>query len=132
DIHMTPKGHAALARALAEALNSPLQVPLRLPEPGLPAGRSFAPITDEWQTAPEVKVTGSTALGCSTQIEREWLRVQCRRRKISDEFGGVVVREGQTPATMVMRTVDSLSLVTPLTVGQPLTARFVWKKEAHE
>src|SRR5690606_10351211 len=71
DIHMTPKGHAALARALAEALNSPLQVPLRLPEPGLPAGRSFAPITDEWQTAPEVKVTGSTALGCSTQIEHK-------------------------------------------------------------
>ncbi|MDC0670575.1 alginate O-acetyltransferase AlgX-related protein [Nannocystis radixulma] len=132
DIHMTAKGHAAFAVALHEALKTPLPVPLRAPDPGLPAGRSFPPTAGEWVNAPEVKVTGSTALGCSTQIEREWLRVQCRRRTAADKFGGVVVSEGATPATMAMRTADGLSLVTPLTVGQPLTARFYWKKEVHD
>jgi len=132
DIHMTAKGHAAFAAALADALTTPLPVPLDSPDPGLPAGRSFVPTAGEWAAAPEVKVVGSTALGCSTQIEREWLRVQCRRRVAADKFGGVVVTEGQTPATMAMRTLDSLSLVTPLTVGEPVTARFYWKKEVHD
>ncbi|WAS92610.1 alginate O-acetyltransferase AlgX-related protein [Nannocystis punicea] len=132
DIHMTAKGHAAFAVALADRLKTPLPTPLQAPQPGLPPGRSFVPTAAEWASAPEVKVTGSTALGCSTQIEREWLRVQCRRRTATEGFGGVVVREGATPATMAMRTADGLSLVTPLTVGEPLTARFHWKKEVQD
>ena len=132
DIHMTAKGHAAFATALADRLKTPLAAPLEAPQPGLPPGRSFVPTAAEWTSAPEVKVVGSTALGCSTQIEREWLRVQCRRRAAGEGFGGVVVSEGATPATMAMRTPDSLSLVTPLTVGEPLTARFYWKKEVQD
>ncbi|MDC0717433.1 alginate O-acetyltransferase AlgX-related protein [Nannocystis bainbridge] len=132
DIHMTAKGHAAFAVALADRLETALPVALEAPKDGLPPGRSFVPTAAEWPAAPEVKVSGSTALGCSTQIEREWLRVQCRRRAAGDRFGGVVVSEGATPATMAMRTLDGLSLVTPLTVGEPLTARFYWKKEVHD
>ena len=127
DIHMTAKGHAALADALAATLSTPLAVPLSPPRPGLPEGRSFVPDADEWGARGEVKVTGSTAAGCSTQIQREWLRVQCRRQKPRDRFDAVVVREGDDPATMVMRTADGLSLVTPLTIGAPITARFYKK-----
>lgn len=133
DIHMTARGHAALARALADTLAAPPpDISLRLPDPGLPDGRSFVPTAGEWANAPEVLVKGSTALGCSTQIQREWLRVQCRRRKAADRPGAVVVRDGATPATMAMPTADSLSLVTPMTIGEPINARFSWAKDTHE
>jgi hypothetical protein len=81
DIHMTAKGHAALADALAATLVAPIVRPLRRPGPGLPEGRSFVPTDAEWRAAGEVTVKGSTAAGCKTQIVREWLRVQCRRQK---------------------------------------------------
>ncbi|MBK9756473.1 MAG: hypothetical protein IPO88_23845 [Nannocystis sp.] len=132
DIHMTAKGHAALAEALAAALLAPVQTPMQGPRPGLPAGRSFVPTGAEWATAPEVVVKGSSALGCSTQIEREWLRIQCARRKPSDRLDGVAVLEGATPATMAMHSDDALSLVTPMTIGQPITARFAWKRNVRE
>jgi hypothetical protein len=132
DIHMTPKGHAAFAEALAATLAAPVVAPLRLPAGGLPEGRSFVPVASEWAASDEVLVRGSTAAGCSTQIRREWLRVQCRRRKPGDRFLALEVREGATPATMAMRTADALSLVTPLTPGAPLTARFHWKSGAQD
>ena len=130
DIHMTPAGHAALAGALAETLAAPVVAPLRLPATGLPAGGSFVPVAAEWAASDEVVVTGSSAAGCSTQVRREWLRVQCRRRKAGERFLGLEVREGATPVTMALRTADGLSLVTPLTPGTPVTARFHWKTGA--
>ncbi len=124
DIHMTAKGHAALANALAEAIVAPIVAPLRAPDPGLPEGRTFAPTPGEWSSGDEVAVKGSTAAGCTTQIRREWLRIQCGRQKAPDRFDAVEVREGETPATMALRTADRVSLVTPMTVGEPITARF--------
>lgn len=124
DIHMTARGHAALADALAQALAAPPVPPLRLPAPGLPEGRSFAPLHAEWSVDDELAVRGSTAAGCLTQIEREWLRVQCRRQKLKDRFDAIEVLEGAVPATMALRTDDALSLVTPMTIGQDLTVRF--------
>lgn len=132
DIHMTAKGHAALAEALAVTLGSPLVTPLRRPAPGLPEGRSFVPTDAEWRAAGEIAVAGSTAAGCTTQIVREWLRVQCRRKKIGDRFDALELREGGTPATMIMHTADALSLVTPMTVGAPITAHFHWKGKVRE
>jgi len=52
DIHMTAKGHAALAGALVETLVAPVSPPLQGPRPGLPRGRSFVPTTAEWSAAP--------------------------------------------------------------------------------
>jgi len=132
DIHMTAKGHAALADALAAALVAPLVRPLVRPGPGLPEGRSFVPTDAEWRAAGEVLVKGSSAAGCKTQIVREWLRVQCRRQKTEDSLDGLELREGQSPATMIMRTNDALSLVTPMTTGAPITAVLRWKNKARE
>ena len=127
DIHMTARGHAALAEALAATLAAP-PVPIHTgPAPGLPPGRSFAPTPEEWTPDTEVAVKGSSAAGCTTQIKREWLRIQCRRQKPRDAFVAVEVREGKTPATMALRTPDALSLVTPMTIGEPITAQFRWK-----
>lgn len=132
DIHMTARGHAAVAAALAERIAAPL--PLTMPGVGLPEGRSFAPAIDEWLTTAEVTVTGSTKAGCSTQIEREWLSVVCRRpaKNKREGYGGIEVLAGATPATMIMQSQDGQSLVTPLTIGEPFTARFVFAKQVRE
>jgi hypothetical protein len=130
DIHMTPKGHAALADALAERLVAPL--PIELPGSGLPEGRSFVPAYAEWNPADEVLVSGSTKAGCITQIDREWLKVRCGRKTKRDEFGSIELIEGREPASMVMQTNDGFSLVTPLTIGQNVTARLHWKKQIRE
>jgi SGNH hydrolase-like domain, acetyltransferase AlgX len=132
DIHMTARGHAAVAEALAARLDAPL--PIELPGTGLPEGRSFVPAADEWDPIGEVTVTGSTKAGCSTQIEREWLRVRCRRpsKNKREGYGGIEVLAGATATTMTMQGNDGQSLVTPLTIGEPLTARFVFGKQVRE
>jgi hypothetical protein len=132
DIHMTARGHAAVAEALAARLAAPL--PLELPGHGLPEGSSFVPAADEWNPIGEVMVAGSTKAGCSTQIEREWLRVLCRRpfKNKREGYGGIEVLAGATPTTMTLQGADGQSLVTPLTIGEPLTARFVFGKQVRE
>lgn len=132
DIHMTARGHAAVAEALAARLTAPL--PIELPGNGLPEGRSFVPAADEWNPMGEVMVSGSTKAGCSTQIEREWLRVRCRRplRNSREGYGGIEVLAGATATTMTLQGNDGQSLVTPLTIGEPFTARFVFGKQARE
>ncbi|MFV8754563.1 alginate O-acetyltransferase AlgX-related protein [Nannocystaceae bacterium ST9] len=130
DIHMTPKGHAALAEALAERMAAPL--PIDLPGSGLPEGRSFVPAYAEWEPADEVMVAGSTKAGCVTQIDREWLKVRCGRKTKREVFGSIELIEGRAPATMMMHTADGFSLVTPLTVGENLTARLHWNKQIRE
>ncbi len=40
---------------------------------------SEEPATAEWETAKEVTVTGSTALGCETKRVRDWVRVYCAK-----------------------------------------------------
>ncbi len=127
DIHMTARGHAALAEALATTLATPVEIPVAAPKPGLPPGLTFVPTDREWDAIREVVVKGSTAAGCTTQLAGTWLRVQCRRAKPSDRFDGLVVGTGATPATMAMHSRDALALVTPLTPGTPLTARFFRK-----
>jgi hypothetical protein len=75
DLHMTPKGHAAVATTLAKALREPLPPraqPLRL------EGVGAIPTPAEWDEAREVIVTGSTKLGCETKLVHNWLRVVCR------------------------------------------------------
>ena len=132
DIHMTARGHAAVAEALAAKLAAPL--PIKAPGTGLPEGRSFVPAADEWDPIGEVMVAGSTKAGCTTQIEREWLRVLCRRpfKNAREGYGGIEVLAGATPTTMVIQGNDGQSLVTPLTIGEPLTARFVFGKKVRE
>jgi hypothetical protein len=132
DIHMTAKGHAAVAEALAARLDAPL--PVTAPGTGLPEGLAFVPAHDEWDPIREVTVKGSSKAGCQTQIERDWLRVRCRRpmKKKRAGFGGVELIEGRSPATMIVHGQDGQSLVTPLTVGEPITARFHFAKQIRE
>ena len=123
DLHMTAKGHAALAEALAATLAAPS--PLALPRHGLPDGRTVVPGRDRWAQTPEVTVTGSSLARCETVIVDEWLRVGCVR-KDGRVPTGVEPLAGAVPDTHTSVTRDAATLVTPLAPGRPLRARFWW------
>lgn len=75
DLHMTPKGHLALAKAIHSALDTK---PKPKTELTLPEGRSWPPTPDEWLQVDEVNVKGSTAANCETREVREWFKMTCR------------------------------------------------------
>ncbi|HEY0480650.1 MAG TPA: hypothetical protein VGD37_24205 [Kofleriaceae bacterium] len=119
DIHMTPRGHAAVAAALAATLHEP-------PPPRAVAGaRSPVPPPDLFKHAPEVIVTGSSDAGCETKQIREWLRIQCPRTTRARPLGLEVVRDdGHEAMALVMP--SEVSLLVPVVEGRELTATVTW------
>lgn len=77
DIHMTPKGHEAVAKALAVALETPPKPKLREPNAGRPIGRTPPTPLSAARQRKEVNVPRSTAAGCETYIVDEWLTLRC-------------------------------------------------------
>ena len=55
DLHLTPRGHAALAQAIVEALQRPVKPKGAL---ALPEGRSWFPTEDEWRREKRVHGEG--------------------------------------------------------------------------
>ncbi len=86
DLHMTAKGHAALANALLVTLREP---PPTQEEPlALPAGRTRAPTEEEWQKGLHVafrspplfdKTYYQPPLDCAIHTVREWVRFVCKK-----------------------------------------------------
>jgi hypothetical protein len=87
DIHMSAKGHAALAEALAVTLAAP--EPRVTPGPGLPRGRSRVPTLAELELVPSTLVPGADEAHCSTRPLREWVYVECT----PDWRGALALRE---------------------------------------
>jgi hypothetical protein len=77
DLHMTPKGHEAMARALAAVLSAPPASRPLVPQAGRPLGRTPPTSLVLVRTRNEVLVPGSTAAGCETYIVDEWLTLRC-------------------------------------------------------
>ncbi len=128
DLHMSPKGQAALGRALAAKLAEP--APLATPGPGLGAGRSRVPTFEELQLAPEVVVRGSSRNRCSTRRLREWLVVECSAAPDGSLTPqGLVVVEGEEVLVGGVPERASL-LVTPLVPGRRVVADFAWTQRA--
>ncbi len=124
DLHMTAKGHAALAQAIVEALNRPVKPKNTLL---LPVGRSWLPTDDEWRREKECTVKGSTAAGCETKLVREWLRVRCLPQDDRDDVEGIEVLAGGHGDSRVFRN-DGSVLIIPLVEGDSAKARFKWSK----
>ena len=119
DIHMTPKGHAAIAAAVADLLAKPAPVPIVVSE------RSPVPLPAIWAHSPEVVVTGSSAAGCETKQVREWLRVRCGKIGQVWPVGVEVERDdGGEALTLVMP--REVSLVIPVVKGRELVATIAW------
>ncbi|MDB4992927.1 MAG: hypothetical protein JWM74_359 [Myxococcaceae bacterium] len=128
DIHMTPKGHRALAEAIAKTLSAPK---VALPGGGLPAGRSTPPEAIEWRPSTDIVVKESDPAGCETKRVREWLGVFCRNKSKGHGIAkdvkvtrGVEVSAGSLPGSAL--------LLAPLVPGQDLAATFVYEGATRE
>lgn len=75
DLHLTPRGQAAVAEAIVERLGRPAAP--RRPLEGLPPGRSRPPTFSEWRTTGETLLYVSSSRACVTRRVREWLGVFC-------------------------------------------------------
>lgn len=102
-----------------------------------PSAGSAIPTPDEWKGAPEVRVTGSSALGCETKRVREWLGVFCRK---PNDSGGTAVKvtrkkfetlhkDGpaeQRKDVQLDSTEGNVSLVARYVEGTDVEATFTW------
>lgn len=119
DIHMSPKGHAAVAAALAKTLAQPP------PRPARASARSPVPVPALWQRSPEVIVRGSTAASCETKKIREWLRVLCTHGRELAPRGVELVRD-DGGESMVMAMPHGVSLLIPVIEGREVAAKITW------
>ncbi len=97
---------------------------------------SATPSRDEWQAAKEVRVTGSTALGCETKRVREWLGVFCKTNDSGGSPMKVTVEKAETlhvgaPAELrhdvtTQASEGTISLVARYVPGTDVEATFSW------
>jgi len=119
DIHMTPKGHAAVAAALATTLAAPP------PARAVASERSAVPLPDVFRHAPEVIVTGSSDAGCETKQVREWLRILCPRTPRARPVAIDIARDDGHEAMALVMPLE-LSLLVPVVEGRELAATLTW------
>jgi hypothetical protein len=143
DLHMSKKGHGALAAAIAQKMSEPIVVSAL----SLPSGRSWPPTPDEWASESEITVKGSSAAHCETKVVREWFRVRCfgstafaaaedpgrddeettgGKRLVLDPPPSIVVEAGGAGDAYVALSETATTLTLPLT--EPVRVRFSWDK----
>ncbi|MEO8704459.1 MAG: hypothetical protein ABI867_30680 [Kofleriaceae bacterium] len=120
DIHMTAKGHAAVATALAAAIAKPAPVRLAASE------RSPVPVPGVWDQVAEVIVTGSTAAGCETKQVREWLRLICTRTETAGPPTQLEVELDTGKEAMGLVMPHGISILVPVVPGREYAARLTW------
>jgi hypothetical protein len=130
DLHLTPKGHAALAQAIVDALAKPTRLKNSLE---LPAGRSWLPTEDEWRREKECTVKGSTKAACETKLVREWLRVRCLPTDEGeyDELEFIELISGGHGDARAYRAVAPV-LVIPVVEGDSAKVLFEWRNTQRE
>ncbi|MEM9190187.1 MAG: hypothetical protein AAGF12_13465 [Myxococcota bacterium] len=124
DIHLTAKGHRAAAEAIDTALRAP--PPLRVPDGGLPDGRSRVPSADDWLRTPEAIVRGSSRAGCQTIRFREWMRISCIKQGRRNVPTGAELLSGGRGEASIVTTEEATTLIAPLLPGDEVTADFHW------
>lgn len=129
DLHLTPKGHRALAEAIHAALEHPKVTtgPLTLPE-----GRSWPPTDDEWRAVAEVTVKGSTAARCETKQVREWFQMTCRDGDTEGDpkplrIAGIAVTSGGHGDVLLGGTWRARSVLLPVLPGDTATLTVSWE-----
>jgi hypothetical protein len=126
DIHLTPKGHDAVARAVVEALAKPATTSGETPL-ALTPGRSRVPPPDTWtRLGGEIAVNGSS--GCPvTKKYREWLYIRCFPASSKAPRGvGLQVLGGDLGDSLSWVQDGEMTLVAPVVAGQSLEALFSW------
>ncbi|MER2562785.1 MAG: hypothetical protein ABTQ32_18810 [Myxococcaceae bacterium] len=129
DLHLTPKGHQALAAAINVALDKPLKPKSTLV---LPEGRSWPPTEDEWRAVAEVNVKGSTAANCDTRQVREWFRMKCKSQYSDDEgptlaIASIEVTSGGHGDVLLDGWYNERRVLLPVLEGETATLRVDWE-----
>lgn len=143
DLHMTAKGHAALANALLATLREPAPVP-EPPALALPEGRTRAPSEEEWRKAINAgfvvparfdKTLYQPPLDCAFKTLREWVRIVCKKDpSVADPYHAGAA--GPRPVsiapvrasrdTMTMTTDAYVSATVPMD-GKPAVVALAWE-----
>ena len=119
DIHMTPKGHDAVARALATKLAEPAP---SFPTGALPVGRTRLREASFDRTG----IRGGDKAGCTATDSGEWLRIYCYvGRKSGVQPRGIKLIEGGHGEVMTFTMPRGMLFVAPQ-LGDRLIADFVW------
>jgi lysophospholipase L1-like esterase len=127
DIHMSPKGHDAVAKALAEALARPPAPKLPEPTPGRPVGRTLPTPLASTRDRKEVRVPGSSAAGCETYIVDEWLTLRCHDRGVDKAVPtGIKVYGAPLGEVLIYRDASALVVQVPVLRNQTATLDFRW------
>jgi hypothetical protein len=129
DLHMTAKGHDAVAAALVPVLD--VLPALKPPRAGLPPDRSYVPSEKEWGNVTEIGVAGSSAAGCETKQVREWLKVACMKKAGRTPTGVAVVRGGEGDAHALYAE-HSAVLLAPVLRGKHIDVRFFWAEQTQD
>jgi hypothetical protein len=120
DLHMTPKGHDAVARALAAKLAEP---PPTFPTGALPVGRTR--LLDA--VFHRGGISGSDKARCDVTRSSEWLRVYCYvSRKSGILPRGIKLIAGGRGDTMTFTMPRGMLFVAAYVPGDTLTADFAW------
>lgn len=118
DLHLTPKGTSAAGAAVAEALKT-------TPARPIPGAQASLPSPQEWSSAPEIIVKGSTAAGCETKLIREWLRVRCESKNPGFWYSSIRLLEGARGEAQMMAARQRASVLLPLRPGTVWRVGFV-------
>lgn len=130
DIHLTPKGHAAVAQTLAEVLMRPPETaPARGPHLLLARGRSRVPPPETWtRLGGEIAVMNSGRCP-TTRKFREWIYITCYPRPDYPKDPrpvGLQVTAGDQGDGIASVVDGRMTLVAPLLPGANLEALFTW------
>lgn len=143
DLHMSPKGHRALASAIAAALREPPLVP-DAPLP-LPEGRTRPPSEAEWKTGLHVTIERppladrllyEPPLDCRVVTLREWARISCVVDPASVDAYYLslhapkpvdIAAKKASRDAMTMSGPGFISAVVPVPEGQDAVLTLVWE-----
>jgi hypothetical protein len=126
DIHMTAKGHRAVATALAAALTAKPLVPPP-DELIVPAGRTAVPTFNEWWEN-QSKEASELAPGCRIRRIREWLRMSCRTRPKLQTVGLHVTKAGRAEPLLLVRP-DLIVATLGVVKDDAVAIDFIWKEK---
>jgi len=132
DIHMTAKGHNALAWAIHRVLRR-TSTPTRQPDPGLPSGRTYPPsLGDELYLAIDVPVHNGEDTQCEARAQDEWVVVTCVAdgddlllseitfaRTVADGHGETAVEHAQS----------RVHLVAPVLANEEVRFEVEWRRQ---
>ena len=132
DLHMTPRGHDAVARTLAATLAEP---PPEFPTGALPSDRTPAPGFGGWYDR-QPEATGpageTQADGARCEVLRagQWWHVVCgNRAQGAEKPRGVTLLEGGRGDALAFTTGANMFLTAPVLPGDALAADFAWADE---